>query len=269
MDSIPTKRVLVTGAAGWLGQAICRQLLAIGVEVLAADLQEIGGPWQHFLPMDLCSNPIADAEAAGPALGIGTISALIHCAGYAHRPVETPEEVKRFYAINAEGTRRTVAWAQSQEIQKFLYLSSIAFYDWASSSDNAPLGEDAPLMGMTAYAASKLEGECAVVDSDLDYRVVRLATVFGEGDRANFSKLARALAKRRFFLPGAGSARKSVISVDRAAEWIVRLALLENPKHRLVNLGFANPPTLAEVDSAARDGRGRQPQLVTSGQRGA
>jgi nucleoside-diphosphate-sugar epimerase len=117
----------------------------------------LGGPWQRFLSIDLCRNPIASPEATSKAFGQRPIHAIIHCAGYAHRPVETPEEVKRFHAINAEGTRRTLAWAKIQGIQKFLYLSSIAFYDWSSVANEA-LTEDAPVKGITAYAASKLEG---------------------------------------------------------------------------------------------------------------
>jgi UDP-glucose 4-epimerase len=172
---------------------------------------------------------------------------LIHCAGYAHRPNETAEEVERFYAINAAGTEKIVDWCRLIGVSRILYISSIAFYDWEASEADTAVNEDAPLLGTTAYADSKLKGEVAVRDSGLDYGIVRLATVFGDGDRANFAKLAKALKRGKFILPGAGEARKSVISVNKAAEWIGTLALMQNPTHRLVNLGFSQSVSLKEV----------------------
>lgn len=241
-------RVLVTGAAGWLGRAICASLQESGVVVIAADLAEAEGPWSMFVEIDLCAQPIASAAASRRIEALGPITAVIHCAGYAHRPVETPVEVARFHAINAEGTRRTLDWARALGIPRFVYLSSVAFYDWAAIS--GPADEESPLAEKTAYAASKLAGEQAVIESGLDYRVARLATVFGAGDRANFAKLAAALKRRRFLLPGAGEARKSVISVDRAAEWLAALALREAISERILNLGFTEAPSLREICNA-------------------
>lgn len=242
--------VIVTGATGWIGRAVCRHLKALGCRVLACDVVEQSGDWDHFINLDLCREPIIDAAAVQSLLAGAREWSLIHCAGYAHRPVETPEEVTRFYAINTEGTARVVDLCRTIGIDRLLYVSSIAFYDWEAQEARAAVTEDAALLGATAYADSKLKGELCVRDSGLDYRIVRLATVFGAGDRANFAKLAQALKAGKFILPGSGDARKSVISVNKAAGWMAQIALMPAPRHRLVNLGFSQSVTLKEICQA-------------------
>jgi UDP-glucose 4-epimerase len=125
-----------------------------------------------------------------------------------------------------------------------VYLSSIAFYDWSSGAE---MGEDGALATPTAYAKSKLDGEMLCRVSGLDWRAARLGTVFGAGDRANFAKLAGAMARHRFVVPGAGTAQKSVLPVTLAAELLVDLALRNDLADRLVNLALPEAPTLADI----------------------
>lgn len=245
--------VLVTGANGWIGREVCRSLRAQGCFVVACDIEEQSGEWDCFIRIDLNDDLIASITESQKILEEASEWSLIHCAGYAHRPIETPEEVNRFYAINEGGTKKVIAWCRLLSVERIVYISSIAFYDWDACSERTALSEDAPLLGTTAYADSKLKGELCVRDSGLDYRVVRLATVFGKGDRANFAKLAKALKANNFIVPGTGDARKSVISVNRAAEWIGKLALMPEPAHRLINLGFLQASTLGEICQAFSD----------------
>lgn len=243
--------ILVTGACGWIGREVCRWLKANEHPVIACDLLAQAGPWDHFVTFDI-SDPlgIPDRHCLGGFQSKLEDAVLIHCAGYAHRPIETAEEVRRFFAINADGTKRVVEWCTFLGLKRIVYLSSIAFYDWQNLQKELPVDESAPLGGTTAYAQSKLLGERHIQDSGLDYRIVRLATVFGEGDRANFATLAKAMKQNRFVIPGPGNARKSLISVERAAELISRYALLLETRHRIVNLGFPNAPCLAEICEA-------------------
>jgi UDP-glucose 4-epimerase len=235
-------KLVVTGAAGWLGRAVCAHAQAKGIAVIALDRAfGGGGPWNHALEADIGRDGV---EVLGDDPRVAGADALIHCAGYAHRPIETPEEVARFFAINRDGTARVLALAKRAGIARVVYLSSIAFYDWAQGTD---FDENGPLARPTAYAASKLDGERLWTDSGLDWRVARLGTVFGTGDRANFAKLAGALASRRFMLPGQGTARKSVLPVELAAELLVELSQLAAPPHRLLNLALPHMPTLAEI----------------------
>lgn len=243
--------VIVTGACGWIGRAVCGWLKVNGYTVIACDLAGQAGPWDHFVAFDISNElGIPPLHALGRFSNQLEGAVLIHCAGYAHRPIETAEEVRRFFAINAEGTARVIAWCQIIGIRRIAYVSSIAFYDWENLQGQLPLTESAAVKGTTAYAQSKLRGEELVRTSGLNFRIVRLATVFGEGDKANFSRLASALKRRRFIVPGSGDARKSVISVRKAAEWIARFALLDAPPKQLINLGFKNAPQLREICEA-------------------
>lgn len=238
-------KIIVTGATGWIGRHVCLELDASKRRVIAVDLgPERTGPWESFLSGNIADdafNKLADdSRLAGAA-------ALIHCAGYAHRPIETPEEVERFYAINRDGSGRVIELAKRLGVERIVYVSSIAFYRWGGAG---LVTEDGPVDARTAYADSKMAGEGIFRQSGLDWRSVRLATVFGEGDRANFAKLARALARRRFIVPGRGTARKSVLPVGLAAKVLARLAVEPAPKHRLMNVALPEAPHLREICDA-------------------
>ena len=173
-------------------------------------------------------------------------SAVVHCAGRAHRPVESQTEKEAFTRTNVAGTRELLMACKATGVERVVYVSTIAGYDW-TKTPIAGVDEEGLLRPTTAYARTKLEGEKLVRESGLDWRAVRLATVFGVGDKANFAKLAGVLKCGRFAVPGVGEARKSVIPVDLAAEVLVRLALLAEPRHRLVNASLKHAPTLREI----------------------
>ncbi|PTX98376.1 NAD(P)-dependent oxidoreductase [Opitutus sp. ER46] len=238
-------RMLVTGAKGWIGRHVAFEAGKAGHSVTALDMPPAAaGAWADYRVADIQNDSVL---ALAGDVAVRGARAIIHCAGYAHRPRETPEEVARFDAINRQGTARVLELARRAGIPRVVYLSSIAFYDWSSGAE---MGEEDALATPTAYAKSKLDGEMLCRESGLDWRVARLGTVFGAGDRANFSKLAGAMAKRRFVVPGAGTARKSVLPVTLAAELLVDLALRDDVPERLVNLALPEAPTLGEICGA-------------------
>jgi GlcNAc-P-P-Und epimerase len=240
-----TNTVVVTGAAGWIGRAVCGELRSRGLRVVALDRVEGTGDGRvELIRFDIGE---ANADLGAAAARLAGAQAIIHCAGYAHRPVETPEEVERFFAINRDGTGRVIELARRAGVGRIVYLSSIAFYDWTKGTG---FDEQGPVARPTAYAASKLDGETLCRESGLDWRVARLGTVYGVGDRANFSKLAVALARGRFVIPGSGGARKSVLPVELAAELLADLALRDDAARAVVNLSLPEAPTLAEICEA-------------------
>ncbi len=241
-------KLIVTGAAGWIGREVSRRAGAEGCRVVAVDTAaDAPGPWSYLRTADISTDEVL--QLAGDPLLQGA-TAIVHCAGLAHRPREAAVDIPRFEAVNAAGTRRVVELAHRLGCDRIVYLSSIAFYDWQRGCD---FDEEGPLAPTTAYARSKLAGEQTGRDSGLDFRVARLGTVFGAGDRANFAKLASALSRGRFVVPGAGTARKSVLPVGLAGQLLVDLALRPRVEHRVLNLALPMPVSLAEItESFAR-----------------
>lgn len=236
------RHIVVTGAGGWIGGEIVRYAGVSGYQVSAiGTAQSRSNRSTAFYPADISTDAVLDLASDSALRGAETI---VHCAGYAHRPRETSDEIARFDAVNRVGTMRVVELARRLQIRRIVYVSSIAFYDWERGTG---FDEEGPVAPTTAYARSKLAGEEACRQSGLDWRVARLATVFGDGDRANFAKLSAALDRRRFLLPGAGEARKSVLPVTLAAELLVDLAVRDHVSERLLNLALPETPTLSEV----------------------
>jgi nucleoside-diphosphate-sugar epimerase len=174
-------------------------------------------------------------------------TAVIHCAAHVHRPIETEAEKELFGLVNVAGTAKLLAAALQAGVSRFVLVSSAAVYDW---SKEGPMNEDAALRPVTAYAKSKLEAESLVRSSTLDWRIGRLATVFGRGDTANFRRLALALKARRFVIPGQGNSCKSVLSASQAGELLGRLATQQEGSRIVLNLASPLAPSLREICTA-------------------
>jgi UDP-glucose 4-epimerase len=245
--------IAVTGASGWIGGALCAWLRAQGQEVRGLSRSASGPTDRAF---DLTA-PDGDEQWRTALQGCDT---LVHCAAHVHRPREDERERALFAATNADGTARLVRVCQAAGIRRIVYASSIAVYDW--SQGVAARSERDAVSGSTAYAQSKLAGETAVKKFSGDWRIARLATVYGAGDRANFSRLAHALRRRRFVIPGDGRARKSVIEVTRAAELLGLLALHPAAAGTVVNLAAPSAPTLREICGGFGSACGFPPAIV-------
>lgn len=189
--------------------------------------------------LDLCTPA---SQGWGDAL-LGC-AAVVHCAAHVHRPVENDAERRLFQAINAEGTRKLLRAARAEGVQRFVFVGTSALYDWSARE---PVSEESPVRATTAYGSSNLEADELVRASELDWRIARLGTVFGVGDRANFSRLARGLHSSRFVDPGAGEARESVLPIAKAGELLGRLALNEAAQRLVLNVAAPEAPSLAEI----------------------
>lgn len=230
-----TACVGVTGAFGWIGWHACAALERAGVTVRRLGRVETG--------LDLARARVADW--VGVLHGCTTV---VHCAAHVHRPRESAEENERFRSVNVEGTARLLKACQQAQVQKVVFASSMAVYAWGG--EGGARRESDRLAPDSAYGRSKLDGETLFRESGLSWRIARLATVYGTGDRANFMRLARALRRRRFLLPGAGAARKSVLPVELAGELLCRLALLRADGPITVNCAAPSAPSLAEICAA-------------------
>jgi len=231
--------IAVSGATGWIGTRVVDELRSRGLKVrrfVRNATQPDDCVWALERPSRTWAEHLSGCDA------------VIHCAGRVHISEEyNGGDIAEFRRINRDGTDHLIMAATAAGTKRFVLASTIAVYDWAQRRPMAETDATAP---MTAYARSKLEAEACLRRSNIDWRICRLATVFGDGDTANFARLAAAIRRRHFFLPGDGTAMKSVLPLEIASSVLVQAACDEKWARTTVNVAMPVAPSLSEICAA-------------------
>jgi len=174
-------RAFVTGAHGFVGTWLSRHLRASGDEVLTA-------------PDGL---EITDAAAVRQALTDARPEAVYHLAAFTHvgRSWAAPREVMR---VNVLGTLEVLEAARACAVAPAVLLVGSAEEYGVVKPEQLPLGEDAPLLPVTPYAASKVAAEFLGLQAHLGHGLpvirVRAFNHAGPGQAESF--VVSALARR-------------------------------------------------------------------------
>ena len=150
-----TRTVLVTGAAGFIGSALCRRLTSLGHRVVGYDNLSRGR--REHLPPDvhLVEGDIRDAARVTETVSTWKPDAVVHLAAMHFIPdcVARPQET---IDVNVEGTRRVLDSCRGSSVQSIVFASTGAVY----APTDRPCAEDAtPLGPLEVYGESKLAGE--------------------------------------------------------------------------------------------------------------
>lgn len=170
-------KILVTGAAGFLGRHIARRLLADGHEVTGYDLVEVGHEDYPAVVGDLLHAEGLTAAARGH-------DAICHigAVGDVYLAAERPALAA---AVNVTGSAN-VAQAARQVGAKVVYASTWEVY---GEPQYEPLDEDHPCRPDHPYNVTKLAGEQILLSADrlqgVPVVALRLGTAYGSGLRPN------------------------------------------------------------------------------------
>jgi dTDP-4-dehydrorhamnose reductase len=170
-------RILVTGAAGMLGQDVSRASEDGGHETVALGR----------VALDISDAPAVDAAVAGARPDV-----VINCAAWTNvdGAEESPEQASLVNGAGAGNVARAAAshgaWA--------IHVSSDYVFDGRKTT---PYFESDPVGPLSAYGRSKLEGELAVADAAPDrHTIVRSSWLFGTAGKC-FPKTVMRLAAER------------------------------------------------------------------------
>lgn len=212
--------VVVTGATGFIGGHLARQLHGEGFDVRAtgrdtaalAALQSDGIATQ---PSDLAVDPL-DAL-------LRDADVLIHAAA-----LSSPWGRRdAFIAANVTATQRVLLAAQRAGVRRVIHLSSPSIYYRPVDQLDVPEAFSPPQRWITHYAESKWLSEQLVHDAcadtpNLSAAILRPRAVFGDGDRAIFPRLIAAAARGRLPLVDGGRALIDVTHVDNVVQAVRR-----------------------------------------------
>jgi nucleoside-diphosphate-sugar epimerase len=204
--------VLVTGATGFVGSAIANQCQGSGLTVRTTG-RAAGSPLlpPNYFQADL-TNP-----AALQGL-VADVEVIIHAAGVAHQFGKNKFDVEIFQRGNVEATKNIVQAAAARGVRHFILVSSVSVY----GDRHAGMCAETPSCFPSGpYAESKLQAEQRAFEiaapAGMALTVLRLATVYGEGDPGNVARLMRTIDRGQFLWVGSGTNHKSLIHRDDVA----------------------------------------------------
>jgi dTDP-4-dehydrorhamnose reductase len=163
-------RLLVTGGAGMLGQAVAAVATRLGHDVVALSRTELD---------------ITDADHLRRVVAAAEPRAIVNCAAWTDVDgAETAE--KAATAVNGEGAGN-VARAAAEAGARLVHVSTDYVFDGnrphAGGGSGTPWVESDPVGPIGAYGRSKLAGEQAIAEATDDHAIVRTAWLFGAGGR--------------------------------------------------------------------------------------
>jgi len=198
-----TRRVLLTGARGFVGSEVMRQLLASGHEVVAISRQ-----------LQARKVPPGVIQVAADITGDGWqrwcegCGAAIHLVGIIR---QAPRAGVTFQRAHVIATRRVIAACHSLGIRRLAHMSALGARAGAA----------------TPYHRTKWQAEEAVRASGLDWTIFRPSPMFGPGDGFS-TTIARAVRRFPIFpVFGDGTYKVQPVAVEEVARCFV--AALERP----------------------------------------
>ena len=165
-------RVLVTGAAGFIGGNVVEHLRAVGHTAVGYDMRP-----GEFVDVT------GDFTAEGAFAEVAECDAVCHLGGVGDVYVAAQNPILAFTA-NLIGTQRVVEAAQAGKFGKIVYASTWEVY---GEPHYQPLDEEHPTVPDHPYNISKLAGELAVRSAlnPFPWVALRLGTTFGPRMRPN------------------------------------------------------------------------------------
>ncbi len=200
MAASPNKNKIValTGATGFIGTALIKQLQQAGWQVKALYRPKPGRSPISSQSLTWVAGELSDLPSLTSLMA--NADAVIHCAG-AVRGVTQAD----FDLINEIGARHVAEVAAAQnKPPRLLLISSLA----------------ARMPELSHYAGSKMRGELAIKNSPLRWTIFRPPAVYGPGDR-ELLPLFQSMAKGLAPLPAGANGRFSIIHVHDLAAAMV------------------------------------------------
>jgi nucleoside-diphosphate-sugar epimerase len=204
-------RALVTGASGFIGGALCAQLLERGHEVAALVRREGSAP--------AGAQELVAELSDGRALTQVLASARPDCVFHLAAEIASQRSERKLQEVNVEGTRRlldacaALADGDAAAGPRLVFASTVVTGD----AHGALLSEEQPLPVETPYGRSKQEGERLVLDCGLPAVVIRPSHVYGPGGWYANELIAHLRQPGRFAVIGSGANLWDVVHVDDVA----------------------------------------------------
>ena len=183
-----TCSVIITGASGFVGRALCAALGLQGHLIRAATRT----------PPDWAQSPAFAVGDIGPdtdwTAAVTGCEAVVHLAAHVHvMGRQADDAAGAFHRVNVEGSENLARQAARAGVRRLVFLSSVKV-NGEDSAQRAFVESD-PVMPLDAYGVSKAEAEKKLrivsTETGMEVVIVRPPLIYGPGVKANFLTLLR------------------------------------------------------------------------------
>lgn len=187
-------KVLITGAAGFVGSAICMQLMSRGICAVGAVRRMPSHPL-FGMEYRIVGNLDASTEWDAALDGVDTV---IHLAARVHVMRENAADpLAAFREVNVAGTERLARAAASSGVKRLVYVSSVKVN--GEQTADVPYSEQDEPAPQDPYGVSKYEAEQALhqvaLETGLEVVIVRPPLIYGPGVGGNFLRLLKLMSR--------------------------------------------------------------------------
>ena len=234
-------RVIVTGASGFVGLNLVRELNEIGAETLVIDRIQ---PAARFPNVQFEWADLRHLDKVYETDYLIHLAAITN-AGYAERfPMDT-------YEVNVLGT---VNLLNHVKVSTRILFPSTALVYRASES---PISEDGEMDLSSTYAQSKNMGEQVLKfhskRMDVDHTIVRFFNVFGPGQLPMYivpQVLQQAIEDRKVVVRN-GAVMRDLLFVEDCIDAVLKLVVTPSARDNVFNIGSGEIVSIANVAKAA------------------
>jgi nucleoside-diphosphate-sugar epimerase len=237
------KKIIVSGAGGYIGVVLCEELLRQGYHVIALDRYFFGKEKilrnGNFANLEIITSDIRFAEEKI----FENVFAVFDLAGLSN-DASAEIDISLTKAINFDGAKRFISTAKKMGVRRYIYSSSASVY---GAGEKGSLIETDNLNPQTEYAKSKVEIEKYLLELANDNFIptmLRNATVFGLSPRMRFDlainiMTMRAWKERVIYIMGGGEQWRPFVHVkDVVRAFILALESSEDKINKeIFNVG--------------------------------
>jgi nucleoside-diphosphate-sugar epimerase len=248
------KRILVTGASGFIGRPLVRSLARAGYAVRAVMRRPISFP--RAVDIVIVPDLVRQIDWA-PILR--RIDVVIHLAGVVH--ADQPfDEHRLFDRINRQATQRLALATADAGVERFLYMSSVRAQ--AGASAVGMVREQDEACPTDHYGRSKLAAESIVRAAGVPFTVLRPVVIYGPHPKGNMRALVR-LTSSPWPLPFSGfTNRRSILGIDNFISVILFVLNSSDAEGETFLVADPKPVEFGELLAMLRKAQGDRPRLV-------
>jgi dTDP-glucose 4,6-dehydratase len=270
-----TKRVLVTGGAGFISSAFVHHLLeATSYEVVSLDALTYAGNLENLADvmaherLSFVHGDIRDRELVRQL--VSEVDVIVNAAAESHVEKSIEEGASEFVTTNVEGTQILLDAVRETPVERFILISSSEVYGTAEAD---PMDEEHPLNPRSPYAATKAGADRLAYSYWTTYElpIVIVRPFNNYGPRQHPEKviprfITQALADEPLTIHGDGHASRDWLYVSDDAEAIeaVIAADIDSIAGEVINVATGIDISVSDIADAVLDVLGKPASLKSN-----